>query len=508
MPKSVAECRARISGVLRWLTSAASLIDRRDRTEALLDRYEKLDAYLEVLNQEYVTFCQLVYSTDTISLNTKEAVEADVEQAHELSDAIAEAARTLTRPPKQPNEEKTTPTPQGLLSRLPTLDLPKFDGLMENWVGYTNLFDSLVDCRKDLAPSQKMAYLMSTLKGEPLTLVQHLQLTDENYSTARELLTKRYHNVRRLADTHVSQLLSLPRVTRVTTLRVDLLNPLVVTLNALRHLNLPVDDWSFLLLHLVLSKLPQDIKVRFEQKYGGDSVTHLPPFSDMLQFLEDECRMVDNSGAARPPVVPVVPPLPRRSPEMRPPKRDAAATGVNCSYCKEPGHHVVKCSKFLSLRVRDRRGIAKQRRWCFSCLHDQHWQRDCPHSQPCGHCGGNHHPVVCANQNGEGGFEARRSPRTGGGSGRNHNDNLGRRSSTSPYHTGAALNSEKYRQGRGKFVSGAPRDTSSRDRRFSLSPIDRPRLEQRRSPSRDGKPFRDSSSQCSGGGPRRRTTRN
>ncbi|CAH2109296.1 unnamed protein product [Euphydryas editha] len=248
------------------------------------------------------------------------------------------------------------------------------------------LFESLVDSREDLGPSQKLAYLLSVLDGEARGLVQHLPICDGSYEVARSLLTKRYHNQRCLADAHINQIMDLPVMSNATQLRTQLLNPLLIATNALNRLGLPVTQWSYLLVRIVLKRLPVSLRARFEQGHARDELSSLPTFDQLLTFLEDECRMGDVMVAD----TPVDPSGPR-------PTNQAARP--DCRSCKSQGHRTAQCSDFVALHVAARRRIAKARGWCFSCLGD-HYQRACPDSHPCPICGGQHMEVLCANANG------------------------------------------------------------------------------------------------------------
>ncbi|CAH2108912.1 unnamed protein product [Euphydryas editha] len=161
------------------------------------------------------------------------------------------------------------------------------------WMGFIGLFESLVDSREDLGPSQKLAYLLSVLDGEARGLVQHLPISDGSYEVARSLLTKRYHNQRCLADAHIDQIMDLPVVSSAAQLRTELLNPFLIATNALNRLGLPVAQWSYLLVRIVLKRLPVSLRARFEQGHARDEASPLPTFDQLLTFLEDKCRMGD-----------------------------------------------------------------------------------------------------------------------------------------------------------------------------------------------------------------------
>ncbi|XP_045489864.1 uncharacterized protein LOC123690513 [Pieris rapae] len=334
---------------------------------------------------------------------------ADMDQAEDLADQIREAVgiiklNSATQSNNLQSKDSLTFS-SGIIGRLPKLDLPHFSGDLSQWVAFIHLFDSLVHSRGDLTSAQKLAYLLASLTGEAKGLVQHLALVDNNYDIARDLLMRRYQNIRRLADSHVNVILNLHSNVQSHNLRIQVLNPLLVAINGLRGLNLPVDSWSFILLHITLQKLNLDMRTRFEQAYGGDSTTHLPTFDELILFLEDECRRQDNVPAPSTTPAPIST-RPRqqhmrlmRRPDQRVYNVATQHSGKCCVYCRVPDHTVVSCQKFLALRFQARRNIARQRKWCYGCL-GKHLASQCQVSRPCKQCNGNHHIILCGNMNG------------------------------------------------------------------------------------------------------------
>lgn len=405
---TMVDAKGEMATVLRWFSVAADLAERLDRRFALKDRAAKVPLYLRRAEEAFA-FITTRATDDQQEL--RDSVTSDYDRCMELADRIVDAWGRL--------EEERSDTPsfdpkhvlEPAFSRLPVLAVPKFLGKEEQWTSFLSMFDSLVDSRPDLSSAQKMAYLLGALEGEAKELTQHLSIEDHNYKSARDLLYRRYQNVRRLADVHVGNILALPAVTRLSTLRTALLNPLMVAINALEKLGLPVEQWSFLLLHIVLNKLPAGLRVRFEHCYGGDTATYLPPFTDLVRFLEDECRLMDNAHPT--PTATLVSGgqnagVPQRSRRQQadhgnvPVRRMLAATPVptnGCKYCKLDNHSVLRCPEFARLPLAERRRFARNRRICFVCLCD-HFSRNCPDPRPCGQCGGMHHLILCANRNG------------------------------------------------------------------------------------------------------------
>ncbi|CAK1599138.1 unnamed protein product [Parnassius mnemosyne] len=403
-PKLLIRC---LRTELRWATSAHALIGRPDRVHNLMKQFEQVDARRAAVEEAYAEL-----EDSDVEKGVLDSCFADYEQFLWLTDELIEAEGRYAEEAREArmsdlSESSLKRLQPELLGRLPTLDLPKFSGVLSEWLTFVGLFDSLVDSRSDLTPSQKMVYLLASLEGEALGVVGHLRLSDDAYQTARDLLAIRYANVRRIADEQVKQLLSLPLLSDRARLRPDLLDPVLVACNTLRRLGLPVGEWAFLLLRIVLSRLPLDLRIHFEERYGGDEASYMPPFYDLLRFLEEQCRQIENAAGT----VDDLRDVP--SERLNPPGKSSSTPP--CSYCRASDHRVTSCPKLLGKPVPARRTIAKERHWCWSCL-GGHLQRDCPHRRPCLHCQGNHHAVLCLGANGiSSRGSARPSTPTGGG---------------------------------------------------------------------------------------------
>ncbi|CAG4971205.1 unnamed protein product [Colias eurytheme] len=194
--------KAQVAGVLRWLGSAILNISRKDRVQALLSRGEVLEEKMNDLYNSYRALYALGLESEVM-----DRICADVDQAEDLADQIRQAVgqiKSTVQPVGDLQFKETLFTSGGIIGRLPKLDLPHFGGDLSQWVAFINLFDSLVHNRCDLTPAQKLAYMLASLTGEAKGLVQHLELIDNNYSIARDLLMRRYQNIRRLADNHVA----------------------------------------------------------------------------------------------------------------------------------------------------------------------------------------------------------------------------------------------------------------------------------------------------------------
>jgi hypothetical protein len=73
--------------------------------------------------------------------------------------------------------------------RLPTIEIPCFDGNVCKWLHYKDTFEALIVNNKSLSNVQKFHYLTSSLKGEAKTLIANLQITNDNFVVAWDLVT-------------------------------------------------------------------------------------------------------------------------------------------------------------------------------------------------------------------------------------------------------------------------------------------------------------------------------
>ncbi|XP_014299062.1 uncharacterized protein LOC106693941 [Microplitis demolitor] len=73
-------------------------------------------------------------------------------------------------------------------SNLPQIKLPTFQGSYDEWDSFKDLFTSLVINEDSLTGSQKMHYLKTQVKGKAAALLANLQVTDDAFQPAWNLL--------------------------------------------------------------------------------------------------------------------------------------------------------------------------------------------------------------------------------------------------------------------------------------------------------------------------------
>lgn len=97
---------------------------------------------------------------------------------------------------------------------LPTLQLPKFAGVIEKWLEFRDIFVSLVDKNTQLDKIQKFYYLRSCLSDEAAQLIESIPVTCDNYDMAWTSLIDRYENKRLIVFSYVKSLFDVPVVSK------------------------------------------------------------------------------------------------------------------------------------------------------------------------------------------------------------------------------------------------------------------------------------------------------
>ncbi|GFO23704.1 reverse transcriptase [Plakobranchus ocellatus] len=153
-------------------------------------------------------------------------------------------------------------------ARLPKLELPKFSG---NYLEFTSFFDkflAVVD-KSELPAVTKFTYLQSLLTGEALASINGLTVTDDSYPVAKEILTKRYGRKERIIFSHIQTLLSLQVDCRKSNGLWSLYDSLQSHVGCLESLGVSGDTYGVILTPLILSRLPQEIRMEWAREGEG-----------------------------------------------------------------------------------------------------------------------------------------------------------------------------------------------------------------------------------------------
>ncbi|XP_033225903.1 uncharacterized protein LOC117178585 [Belonocnema kinseyi] len=256
----------------------------------------------------------------------------------------------------------------------------------------------------DLPIIQKFHYLKGSVTGDAANIIASLETTSENYTVAWELLKGRYHNKKIIIDTHVKAIYDLKSISKEFSIR-QLHDTVQKHLRALRALSIDVDQWNFILIHLIKSKLNNYTIEKWEEFVCE---TDLPTLKNMLDFLQRRSQLEETRAATYQTNYQKTNPEKYNANQKSRSIFTGATTSYNqniqnnqpseiykkftCCICKDE-HGIFACQKFLAMSTKDRYESVKKALLCTNCLRGKHHPKDCL-SSGCRKCGKRHNSLL------------------------------------------------------------------------------------------------------------------
>ena len=273
--------------------------------------------------------------------------------------------------------------------KLPHLQLPQFSGIATEWANYWSLFKVIVHDKEEIEPVVKFNFLISSLKGEPLTIVKSLPISETNYDIAIQLLTEKYSNNTRLKDTLLMQLQNLAEPSysqvEIQSFRISY----ATILGQYKQLQSVIDE--NIIVNMLYQKLNKTIRnfVQMRLQKLEFSFTELDATLKYLcEHLERE-SLFDKKTEKKADNKPVTPVAVRQAVSK-------AATKISkCQLCSQE-HKVNLCSMYPTIESKSQR--VYELKLCRNCLRPNHVANDCPSQFCCRFCSRLHHSTLCKSQ--------------------------------------------------------------------------------------------------------------
>ena len=172
---------------------------------------------LDSLKQQILS---LIENEDEIGTDIERASEVDLTIKECLFEIQAVLLKKGNHPPSS-NE-----TPNNIASRnsnsngkLPSLNIKQFYGNTLEYQSFWDSFRAAVHENDTLRDITKFNYLKSHLKGQALSAISGISLSEENYSEAIEILEEPFGNKQILISSNIDQLLSFSHVECLTDIK-------------------------------------------------------------------------------------------------------------------------------------------------------------------------------------------------------------------------------------------------------------------------------------------------
>ncbi|CAK1602041.1 unnamed protein product [Parnassius mnemosyne] len=167
----------------------------------------------------------------------------------------------------------------------PKLDIPIFNGNYHQWVPFKDLFTECIHNNRSLSSAQKMQFLKSKVRGEAERLIQHLQISSDNYIICWDILNNRYNNPKLIFTSHMNILMSLPVPHQASVTNIKKIHDTTQEcLNAIKNLGIDISTWDPIIVYLLTQKLDNETHHDYVQSLKCPR--ELPKLQEFLKFLE------------------------------------------------------------------------------------------------------------------------------------------------------------------------------------------------------------------------------
>uniref|UniRef100_A0A8D8LZD7 Integrase catalytic domain-containing protein n=2 Tax=Cacopsylla melanoneura TaxID=428564 RepID=A0A8D8LZD7_9HEMI len=378
--------------------------ERAKHANDTFDKFESTIASIEKLNplvdeEDRVKCDQTVESFETLYYR----VTAHVSILNHAEAENAAANVTAASSTHEPN----------LRVKLPTIQVPIFNGEVSAFPAWKSLFDELIHTNTGLSDIQKFSYLQSYVSGSARGCIEHVTFSATNYLLAYQSLCDRYQKKRVLANSYLTKILQFRPLSGddINLLR-QFLDVFHVNVESLRALNIQ-DLGEFMLLQLGLRALDEKTRLQFETE---NITTNFPTFQQLITFIKHKCSILDLTSVNVPQSQSKLNRTNQKSfcatdftvvsdPSPSPPSSSLYVAQNNqfkCSVCQLGEHRIASCPKFLQMEVPKRFTQVKELRLCFACLSSTHARTDCKSLYKCKHCGSDrHHSLLHPNKESE-----------------------------------------------------------------------------------------------------------
>lgn len=183
--KSLVQRRTTIKAQLIRFKNYLEKCSERPDEQQIVERLQKIKDTWNVFdevqsNLESVSLEQSMYDNNERS---------QFEEAYFETTARAQRLLAILRPPLAEDNRgilRNQASLQNLATKikLPTINLPTFNGKYNAWLGFYDNFKAIVHDNIDLSSVQKLQYLRSSLMNEAAQVIQALETSSQNYEVA------------------------------------------------------------------------------------------------------------------------------------------------------------------------------------------------------------------------------------------------------------------------------------------------------------------------------------
>ncbi|XP_062713273.1 uncharacterized protein LOC134290219 [Aedes albopictus] len=332
---SLKQLTARLAGTQSSLQDILEFIEdfKEDTKLSQVEiRLEKLEEIWEKFSE---TLVEIKSHDDYNGEETYDKERREFNNHYEAKSFLVDQVKELKEPSSLDQSVRAVDASMhGVLDnvRLPQIKLQSFNGDIDEWLGFRDLFTSLIHWKPDLPEVEKIHYLKGCLQGEPRSLIDPLKITKANYQVAWDMLLKRYNNSKQLKKRQIQSLLSLPTLSKESVGELHTLlesfERIVQTLDLVIQ---PAEYKDLLLVNILTSRLDPVTRrgwEEFSSSKENDSLDELREFLNRRVHVLESLppKSMDTRGVHQPPPQPK-----QKSSFTRTSFTTSQASGMRCS---------------------------------------------------------------------------------------------------------------------------------------------------------------------------------
>ncbi|GFW86796.1 integrase catalytic domain-containing protein [Trichonephila clavipes] len=239
--------------------------------------------------------CSMLNCEGKSNLANDDEIEGYILEKQELLDTWEEMLILLERRVSHLN--KTNKSTEVIHTRnsdsteikLPTLSLPTFSGVIDEWLTFSDLFQAAVTNNQNLTGAQKLQYLKGVLKGDAQKIVQSLPITDGNFQIAWDLLKERYFHKREILSSLMKKLMNISPITCESHAQIlKLVDSTKECVRLLETLDLKVEGTADIILMFIIQfKLDSTTRGWWERSLDNEKFLRSASFYNFFRIMLD-----------------------------------------------------------------------------------------------------------------------------------------------------------------------------------------------------------------------------
>ena len=300
-------------------------------------------------------------------------------------------------------------TPRKMENKLPTIEVPTFDGDVMKWASFWAAFQSAVGNRESLTDTTKLIYLRKAIKDPDCqTLLTDPRETEDMYQGIVKELQDRFNRTKEVHRNLVQRLLNLTGIRETRADIRKLLDTIKSTLSSLKRtgtycLETFLTSLVYLLLPVKMQTLWEQHTKRTKKVTGVQEL--ITYFSEHAETLPSTQHTQPSHGKTDPEKK-----QPKKTDKRPEPPSNRSNTYRNkasvhvvspspaykweCALCPPEKHPLFVCPKWLALTIPQRLAHVQSKTLCSNCLAVGHTTANCRSTYRCRECQAYHHTTI------------------------------------------------------------------------------------------------------------------